>query len=115
MRAHAGIRARQVAASARRHARGLTLIEVLIVLAILGVLAGAAIPKFYDYRERIRVQHAVAEIAALNVSLRNYMLDNNHQPPPGLDAINAAGTLDPWGASYVYFNVRTAHGHGGGR
>lgn len=115
MRAHAGKRARQRSASLHGRARGLTLIEMLIVLAILAVLAGAAIPKITDYRERIRVQQAVTDIAALNVRLRNYMLDNNHMPPPGLDAINAAGMPDPWGSPYIYFNLRTAHGYGGVR
>ena len=115
MRAHAGIRARQKAAAVHRRARGVTLIELAIALAIIAVLAGAAIPKYIDYRERIRVAQAITDIGGLNVRLRNYMVDNNHVPPPDLNAINAAGMPDPWGAPYVYFNVRTAKGHGGVR
>ena len=115
MCAHAGLRARHDAAAVHRRARGLTLIEILIVLAILAVLAGAAIPKVFDYRERIRVQQAMTDIAALNVQLRQYMLDNDHFPPASLSAINAAAMLDPWGRPYVYLNLRTVHGHGGAR
>lgn len=113
MRAHAGTRARPEAASVYRRASGLTLIELAIVLAIIAVLAGAAIPKFNDYRERIRVAQAITDIAEINLRLRDYMLD--HVPPPDLNAIDAAEMLDPWGAPYVYFNVRTAQGYGGVR
>jgi len=55
MRAHAGIRARQEMAAVHRRARGLTLIELLIALAIIAVLVGVAIPKYSEYRERVRV------------------------------------------------------------
>jgi general secretion pathway protein G len=115
MRAHAGIRARQGRAAAYRHARGFTLVEVLIALAIVGVIAGVALPKYADYRERIRVAQAITDIAAMNVKLRQYMIDNNHVPPPSLAEINAAAALDPWGQPYSFFNLRTAHGLGGAR
>jgi len=115
MRVHAGLRARLDAAAAHRRARGLTLIEMMIVLAILGVIAGIAIPRYFDYRERIRVQQAVTDIAGLNVRLRQYMLDDKDAPPASLATIGASGMLDPWGRAYVYFNIRTAHGLGGVR
>jgi general secretion pathway protein G len=115
MRAHAGIRARQNAAAVHRRARGLTLIELLITLAIIAVLAGAAIPKYNDYRERIRVVQAITDIGGLNVRLRHYMVDNNHLPPPDLNAINAAAMPDPWGNAYVYLNLRVGHVIGSAR
>jgi general secretion pathway protein G len=115
MRAHAGKRARQETAAVRRYVRGLTLIELLVLLAICAVLAGAAIPKYSDYRERIRVAQAITDIAALNAQLRQYTNDNNYLPPDSLATINADAMLDPWGRPYVYLNLRTLHGHGGAR
>src|SRR5258706_292596 len=97
MRAHAGIRARQKAAAVHRRARGVTLIELVIALAIIAVLAGAAIPKYTDYRERIRVAQAITDIGGLHVRLRHYMVDNNHPPPADPSAVNAHGMLGPPG------------------
>jgi len=88
----------------RRSARGLTVIEVLIVLAIVGVLAGIALPKYLDYRERIRVAQAITDIAAMNAKARAYMLDNK-TPPDSLSAINATSAIDPWGRPYVYLKL----------
>lgn len=115
MCAHAALRARKRLAAVHRRARGVTLIELAIALAIVAVLAGAAIPKYNDYRERIRVAQAVTDIGGLNVRLRHYMVDNNHMPPPDLNAINAAGMLDPWGRAYVYLNLRVGNPIGSAR
>jgi general secretion pathway protein G len=94
-----------------RHASGsvpgFTVIELLIVVAIVGVLVAVSFPAYQDYRERGRVHQATTDIAAMNVKLRLYMLDNK-LPPADLSAIGDSGRLDPWGHPYQYTDLTTA-------
>src|SRR4249919_699736 len=92
--------------------QGFTLIEVLIVLVILGVLAVIGVPKYQDYKERIRVNQAITEIRAMNALLRNYMVDNT-TPPDDLTVIGWQNKLDPWGRPYQYLKLQGVKGVAG--
>ena len=92
--------------------RGFTLIEVLIVLVILGVLAVVGVPKYQDYKERIRVNQTITEIRAMNALLRNYMTDNT-TPPDDLHVIGWQNKLDPWGRPYQYLKLQGVKGVAG--
>ena len=100
---------------------GFTLLELLVVVAIIGLLAGYVGPKYFGQLGKAEVKAARAQIDALDKALDQYRLDVGRYPTTeqGLSALNAkpAGTsrwagpylkkdvpLDPWGKSYIYKN-----------
>lgn len=89
--------------TARRGA-GFTLLELLIGLAIVGVLTAIALPAYSSYVERVNVGRAITDIRTLNVRLRLYEEDNRAMPAD-LAAVGAANLLDPWGRPYVYLKL----------
>ncbi len=95
-----------------RH-RGFTLIEIMMMLAVLGVLMGIAIPLYQNYRDRVRSRMAVQEVSAMAGVIQRFELDRRVLPA-SLDQAGLGGKLDPWGRPYVYYNVE-ANGRGGAR
>ena len=88
---------------ARGSARGITAIEIMIVVAIAGILVAIALPSYERYIERTRIFKATNEIGAISSLISKYALDNRSQPP-GLADVGAATMLDPWGQPYQYVN-----------
>jgi type II secretion system protein G len=62
-----------------------TLIELLIVVAIIGILAAIAVPNFMNAQMRARVSRAQSDLRNLSVALESYRLDNNRYPPASLE------------------------------
>lgn len=106
--------------------RGLTLIEVMVVVVILSVLMALVAPNILGRVDEARVTAAKADIATLEQALELYKLDNHRYPSTdqGLEALiskpsgvpeprnwNPSGYLkkgkvpqDPWGAGYEYYS-----------
>lgn len=98
---------------------GFTLLELLVVMVIIGLLAGYVGPKYFSQVGKSEVKVARAQIDALEKALDQYRLDTGHYPTTehGLAALNArpanepkwSGPYlkkdvppDPWGNPYVY-------------
>ncbi len=61
--------------------KSFTLIELLIVVAIIGILAAIAVPNFLNAQTRAKVARIYGDIKAQGNALEQYRLDNNHYPP----------------------------------
>lgn len=84
-----------------------------MVVGLLTVLVGIALPSYQSYRNRIRTSTATREIVEMSAIVQRFELDQRAYPNSLADvALN--GKLDPWGRPYVYYNVE-ANGRGGAR
>lgn len=60
--------------------QGFTLIELMIVVAIIGILAAIAIPAYQDYTVRAKVSEGLAAVAAAKTSVSEYAISNGVMP-----------------------------------
>ncbi len=101
---------------------GFTMIEIMVVLVILGLMAGLVVPKVIGRTDDARIALAKQDMKSIASALEMYKLDNFNYPSTrqGLEALveepqgkpeaknwNADGYLndvpeDPWGNPYVY-------------
>ena len=104
--------------------KGFTLIELMVVIVILGVLAGLIVPRIMGRPDEARQLKAKMQIESLETALKLYKLDNGAYPSTdqGLEALVAQPTSppeppnwkqggyiknlkkDPWGNDYLYLN-----------
>lgn len=83
---------------------GFTLLELLVVMVIIGLLAGYVGPKYFQQIGKSEVKTAKAQIAALEQTLDQYRLDVGHYPSTeeGLNSLmNNVANAQNWGGPYL--------------
>jgi general secretion pathway protein G len=113
----------------RRNEKGFTLIELMVVIVILGILAGLIVPRIMGRPDEARQAKARIQIESIETALKLYKLDNGSYPTTeqGLQALVEApevGELaqswreggylekgkipkDPWNNEYIYLSPGT--------
>lgn len=98
---------------------GFTLLELLVVMVIIGLLAGYVGPKYFSQLGKSETKAAKAQIEALAKALDTYRLEVGHYPSTeqGLASLNTQPSgedkwhgpylskglpKDPWGKPYLY-------------
>jgi len=95
---------------------GFTLIEVMVVIAILGTLSAIAIPGYYHYIEKAKITKAIAEIAIMQKEIAAYDgEESDNFLPNTLDDIGRGNLLDPWDNPYEYLNYANTKNYQGAR
>lgn len=109
----------RAAAVITRKAAGFTLLELLVVMLIIGLLAGIVGPKFFAQVGKSETKVARAQVESAVKALELYRLDTGHYPSSeqGLNALMQRPSdeprwdgpylkknipADPWGRPYVY-------------
>jgi len=83
------------------NAKGFTLIEVMIVVAIVAILAAVALPSFSEHSRRAKLIEATSQLADLRVRMEQFFLDNRTYQNAGG---NACGVPMPTAPAVKYFN-----------
>lgn len=89
-----------------RSSKGVSLVELMIAMAILGIVSTFAIPKYQGYIEKARYARCVAEIRYLERDIQAYFVANEKYPGSLAElGISINGMLDPWGGAYQYLRI----------
>lgn len=94
-----------------RHSAGFTLVELLIVMAIILTLAAIAVPNLMAALDYAKTARAIADIHALGNEIQSYEFVE-YKFPDTLADIGFGSKLDPWGNPYQYLNFADVNGKG---
>jgi general secretion pathway protein G len=95
----------------KKYPSGWTLLQLLVGLAILGILATLALSGRSDYADRVKITQAKQDINVIALALDDMRLEQG-KLPSSLADIGMGNMRDPWGNPYFYLNIQTAKGNG---
>ena len=96
----------------RRNQHGFTLLELMIMVVLVGILAGLAHTSFTTYVERAKVAKAIGDIGKIHIAIQNFLLSENRGYPANLAEVGLDDLRDPWGNPYQYLVVDGLNNNG---
>lgn len=97
-----------------KSSKGFTLLELLIVVAIIGIISAMAIPNLQEALHRAKISRAMADLKAISLALELYRVDYNFVPHisgfvpvqtiPELLQYTNSSMIDGWGNAYFYYS-----------
>jgi len=88
--------------------KAFTLIEVLLIVAIIGTLSALLVPSFTNLLEKARVNHTITDVVKISRELDDYLIDNGTLPETLVELIQDSAPLeliDPYGNPYEYLVI----------
>jgi len=92
---------------------GFTLIETMIVVAIIGILTTIAVPTLITYRTKAKNALAISEIKLLEQEIKLFEIENMRLPDQ-LNEVKLGNIRDPWGNPYKYLKIAEVYAAGNG-
>ena len=84
--------------------KGFTLIELMIVVAIICTLAAIAIPSYFNSRYKAKIAVAISEIKMIESAVKAHLTEHS-ELPDHLGEIGMDQITDPWGRPYQYLRI----------
>jgi general secretion pathway protein G len=92
----------------QRHKRisaAMTLVELLIVVAMVGTLAAIGVPAYNNYIDKTKSSHATEDIHFIEAAIKMYRTEHGAFPET-LDLVRSANLSDPWSNPYQYLKIQ---------
>ncbi|MEM7054603.1 MAG: type II secretion system protein GspG, partial [Pseudomonadota bacterium] len=89
------------AIGARGTAQGFSLVELLVVLIILGLIAGLVVPNIMGRGEDAKARTALAEVQRLSMAVDEFYLDTGRAPSELRELVEEPGNVSNWNGPYV--------------
>lgn len=102
-------------ATIRKRQHGITLLELMTVIAIVALMAAIAFPGYRNYTDRARTSKAIGDIGKMQLAIEGFRLSNGDRVPDNLDELDIDIPTDPWGQPYVFLNIQALNGFGAAR
>jgi general secretion pathway protein G len=91
----------------QRHTRisiAMTLVELLIVVAMVGTLAAIGVPAYNNYIDKTRNHQAIEDIRFIEAAIKMFRTERGDLPD-SLDQVPSTQLSDPWDNTYRYFRI----------